>query len=87
MYINSTYSQFYLFLALAANAANNPLTKTNPDLDEERKQRQQLWNGGKNTLNFIFIADLLLLPSETTLIWQVFIFIIINSNFISLFDR
>ena len=76
-----------IFLALAANAANNPLAKTNPDLDEERKQRQQLWNGGKNTLNFIFIADLLLLPSETTLIWQVFIFIIINSNFISLFDR
>ena len=75
-----------IFLALAANAANNPLAKTNPDLDEERKQRQQLWNGGKNTLNFIFIADLLLLPSETTLIWQVFIFII-NSNIISLFDR
>ena len=75
-----------IFLALAANAANNPLAKTNPDLDEERKQRQQLWNGGKNTLNFIFIADLLILPSETTLIWQVFIFII-NSNIISLFDR
>ena len=75
-----------IFLALAANAANNPLAKTNPDLDEERKQRQQLWNGGKNTLNFIFIADLLLLPSETILIWQVFIFII-NSNIISLFDR
>ena len=46
-------------LALAANAAQNNPLKGGAELDEERKQRQQLLMGGKQNCNQILFTCLL----------------------------